>query len=232
MARRVFQGPSTESLFRDETGRIVRIYGDDHSVIGNSGAKKTIEEHLKERLEKEPRTKVFGEFAANPDPHFENQHLTEVGRIYYENQDNRRAQGRIKNIDESRAEILDDFDMTQDVEQFLQDLADELTKDKQGRKRIPIYNIGKTQAQKWVKKIQTQSLIQELNDIDLEDEENDDDVREITDELARPLVEHEALKHIRKQPANSEYIFYMGNGHKDELDRVMPYVKPNMVREY
>jgi hypothetical protein len=222
-----FSGPITQSIHHHPaTNRIVRIYGDDHSQEGNVGGT-PIEDHLLFRLVTEPNPdfKVFGEFiSGEPEAAFPNNHLPQLNEMYNRDIGGHRTTGRLVSTNSIRDNIIRTFDENEDtmeegVRQFLKAV------DRKFAHRKP-FLMGKTRQEKREIKREREEIKNEL----LEEEDlSPEDYLELTASYANPLVEQEAISHLADQPINSEYVFYIGDGHKDELDRILPLLRPQSV---
>jgi hypothetical protein len=234
-------GPISQSIhFNPATNRLVRIYGDDHSQEGNPGGT-PIENELLFRLNTEPNLdfKVFGEFiSGEPQAAFPNNHLPELNQMYNENIGGHRTTGRLMSTNSIRDNIIRTFDdrtdeATEEDEDIMKKEVKRFIKavDRKFASSQP-FLMGKTKQEKQQIKKERKDTKDELlkRNKFANDDLSPEDYRELTTTYANPLVEQEAISHLKHQPANSEYVFYIGDGHKDELDRILPLLRPQSLK--
>jgi hypothetical protein len=226
------QGPITESLYRDdESGKIIRVFGENHDMIGNM-SNQPVETYLMNELRTNPNIKVYGEFVDDLE-HIEqgylNPHLKNLNEYYASNSEGMRRRRKLSSVNTKRDRIIEIFDDMRDNEnESIEEAKEnfiENTKEAFDELGYEPHLIGRSQQD--IDRIQ-----QEREDLEQEliEEEDEDFIKEISDEYVRPLVEAEMLKKLERQPRNKNYTFYVGYGHKDEFDRVLPLVYPDFNR--
>jgi len=220
------QGPVSESLyFEPQFNRVVRIYGDNHDEIGNYMKGNPIEDDLLFQLDTKPQTKVFGEFNDNPDTEYKNPHLTNLSEYYNFDIGNHRTRKRLVNTDEERNEILDLYDNMVEAgdEDATEEFLDNVDSSFEQLGGFPEL-IGKTERERQRIMRNRERLRKRIQKEPIGTKTSM--AEEFTGDYALRLLDAEMLKHIREQPANTNYIFYVGDGHKDEIDRILPIISP------